>query len=57
MGNVYYTKFTRNPLNFIKDYKRDPEKHQYHMDHMFQYPVARMVKQLGQQKVEKALKP
>ena len=57
VGNVYYTKFTRNPLNFIKDYKRDPEKHQYHMDHMFQYPVARMVKQLGQQKVEKALKP
>lgn len=41
VGNVYYTKFTRNPLNFIKDYKRDPEKHQYHMDHMFQYPVAR----------------
>ena len=41
VGNVYYTKFTRNPLNFIKDYKRDPEKHQYHMDHMFKYSVAR----------------
>lgn len=41
VGNVYHTKFTSNPINFIKDYKRDPEKHKYHMDHMFQYPVAR----------------
>lgn len=41
VGNVYYTKFTSNPMNFIKDYKKNPEKYRYHMDHMFKYPVAR----------------
>lgn len=41
VGNVYYTKFTKSALNFIKDYKKNPEKNKYHMDHMFQYPVSR----------------
>lgn len=39
VGNVYNTKFTRNPLNFVKNYVRDPEKYKYHMDKMFDYPV------------------
>ena len=41
VGNTYNVKFTRNPVNFIKEYQRDPEKHQYHMDKLFDYPVSR----------------
>lgn len=41
VGNVYNTKFTKHPINFIKDYKRDPEKYKYHMDKLFEYPVSR----------------
>jgi len=41
VGNTYNVKFTRNPVNFIKEYQRDPEKYQYHMDKLFDYPVSR----------------
>ena len=41
VGNVYFTKFTRSAINFIKDYKRDPEKYKYHMDNLYRYPVSR----------------
>lgn len=39
VGNTYHTKFTKNPINFIKEYKGKREK--YHMDKMFQYDVCR----------------
>lgn len=41
VGNVYDTKFTQNPYNFIQDYKRDPKKYAYNMDKMFEKSVAR----------------
>ena len=42
VGNVYYTKFTKNPWNFIKnDYEKDKQKNHYHMDRMFDWDVIR----------------
>ncbi|MGN0353625.1 MAG: type II CRISPR RNA-guided endonuclease Cas9, partial [Muricoprocola sp.] len=41
VGNVYYTKFTGNPMNFLKEAMRNPENHKYHMDKVFEYPVSR----------------
>ena len=41
VGNVYYTKFTKNPANFIKEYNRDPVKNNYHMYKLFDYNVKR----------------
>ena len=42
VGNVYYTKFTKNPWNFIKnDYEKDKQKYHYNMDRMFDWDVAR----------------
>lgn len=42
VGNVYYTKFTQNPLNFIKkDYARDAEKFKYNLSRMFDWDVRR----------------
>ncbi len=42
VGNVYYVKFTQNPLNFIKkEYARDEEKYRYHLSRMFDWDVAR----------------
>ena len=42
VGNVYYTKFTQNPLNFIKkDYERDAEKFKYNLSRMFDWDVRR----------------
>lgn len=41
VGNVYNTKFTKNPMNFIKEYRRDEKKHPYHMDKIFYYDVKR----------------
>lgn len=39
VGNTYHTKFTKNPINFIREYKGTREK--YHMDKIFQYDVCR----------------
>lgn len=39
VGNTYHTKFTKNPINFIREYKGTREK--YHMDKMFRYDVCR----------------
>ena len=39
VGNTYHTKFTKNPMNFIKEYKG--KRVQYHMGKMFQYDVSR----------------
>ena len=41
VGNTYYTKFTGNPINFIKAYQKDRSKNAYHMEKMFQYDVIR----------------
>lgn len=41
VGNTYNVKFTKNPINFIKEYNRDKQKNNYHMDHMFDYNVVR----------------
>lgn len=42
VGNVYYVKFTQNPLNFIqKEYKRDSQKYKYHLSRMFDWDVVR----------------
>lgn len=41
VGNVYYTKFTQNPANFIRAYRRDQKGNAYHMDKLFWYDVVR----------------
>lgn len=41
VGNVYHTKFTKNPMNFIKEYRKDEKKNPYHMDKIFDYDVQR----------------
>ena len=47
VGNVYDVKFTQNPYNYIKEYKKqkrnlaDGENEKYHMDKIFNYDVKR----------------
>ena len=41
VGNVYDTKFTSNPRNFIKEYRKNPEKNEYHMYKLFDHNVQR----------------
>lgn len=43
VGNVYYVKFTKNPLNFIREAYRNPSnaQNQYNMDKMFDWDVER----------------
>ena len=42
VGNVYHTKFTKNPWNFIrKDYEKDKEKNRYNLAKMFEWDVIR----------------
>lgn len=41
VGNVYFTKFTDNPLNFVKEYRRSPQKNKYHQYRMFDFDVER----------------
>lgn len=42
VGNVYYEKFTSNPLNFIKkEYARDAKKFAYNLSRMFDWDVVR----------------
>lgn len=42
VGNVYNTKFTKNPINFIKnEYLKDKVKYNYNMDKMFDKDVER----------------
>lgn len=42
VGNVYDTKFTQNPINFIRnEYFRDKEKNHYNLDKMFEWNVVR----------------
>ena len=41
VGNVYFTKFTDNPLNFVRSFRKNPEKYRYHQYKMFDYDVKR----------------
>lgn len=42
VGNVYYVKFTQNPLNFIKkEYEKDSEKYRYNLSRMFDWDISR----------------
>jgi CRISPR-associated endonuclease Csn1 len=42
VGNVYYVKFTKNPLNFIRnEYGKDAKKFNYNLDRMFERDVIR----------------
>lgn len=43
VGNTYYVKFTKNPLNFIREAERQPQKpeNKYNMDRMFEWTVKR----------------
>lgn len=42
VGNVYETKFTQNPMNFIKtDYRKDQERNKYNLSRMFDWNVSR----------------
>ena len=42
VGNVYYTKFTKNPWNFIKkDLNKDRDKNRYNLAKMFEWDVVR----------------
>ena len=42
VGNVYFTKFTQNPMNFItKEYDRDQKKNHYNLARMFDWNVQR----------------
>lgn len=41
VGNTYYVKFTKNPMNFIKEYNRDAKKNPYHMHKLFDCTVKR----------------
>ena len=41
VGNSYFVKFTRNPANFIKDARKNPDNpaYKYHMDRFFERDV------------------
>lgn len=43
VGNVYYVKFTKNPLNFIREAEKNPNDPLYHynMDKVFEWDVVR----------------
>ncbi len=41
VGNVYYTKFTQNPMNYIKDYRNDSQKYAYNLYKLFERDVER----------------
>ncbi len=42
VGNVYFVKFTQNPLHFIqKEYAKDAEKNRYNLSRMFDWDVIR----------------
>lgn len=41
VGNAYHTKFTANPANFIKEFRKNPKKNHYHMHKVFYFDVKR----------------
>lgn len=43
VGNTYYVKFTKDPRNFIREYKKDSESNRYNLNRMFDWNVRRGV--------------
>lgn len=41
VGNTYFVKFTKDPRNFIREYRRDAEKNKYHLCKIFNSTVVR----------------
>ena len=41
VGNTYYVKFTKNPINFIQEYRKNPTEYPYHMHQIFYHTVKR----------------
>lgn len=41
VGNAYHTKFTRNPINFVKEYRENAKQNPYHMYKIFDYDIQR----------------
>lgn len=41
VGNTYFVKFTKNPKNFIKEYRKNPEQNRYHLSKIFDSTVSR----------------
>lgn len=41
VGNTYYVKFTKNPINFIRDFRKSPKANAYNMNRIFDYTVKR----------------
>lgn len=41
VGNTYDTKFTKNPIRFVKEYQQNREENPYHMDKIFDFNVVR----------------
>lgn len=41
VGNTYFVKFTKNPANFIEEYRKDMNKNKYHICKIFNYTVTR----------------
>lgn len=41
VGNTYFVKFTKDPKNFIREFRRDAEKNKYHLCKVFNSTVVR----------------
>lgn len=41
VGNTYFVKFTKDPRNFIREYRRNAEKNKYHLCKIFNSTVVR----------------
>lgn len=41
VGNTYFVKFTRNPANFIREYRKNATANRYHINKMFDNTVER----------------
>lgn len=41
VGNTYFVKFTKNPANFIREYRKNAEANRYHVNKMFDNTVER----------------
>ncbi|SHF11786.1 type II CRISPR RNA-guided endonuclease Cas9 [Alkalibacter saccharofermentans] len=41
VGNSYYVKFTKDPLNFIQQFRRNDQNGKYHMNKLFYYTIKR----------------
>lgn len=56
VGNVYHTKFTDDPRNFIKEWKKDQKKNDYSIGAMFDHTVERSGEIAWQKDMDTSLK-